>query len=195
MVVVAFNGGRLLLEAYVVEARKGRPVDILDRVVRNEEVFFPPHEDIFRRLEVRIIEVVAVERLGVVLKRPEFAPVFPVNFLVGIPFPREKRVLPADDLSVEERCERRVLLRKALDLQVAAEVRVGLVHMLASRGSETAAVLLRAILVNIDIWVTGSLPPNLSKRQLETTAPYQDWQSRWDELNLRRVALTTAFTL
>lgn len=130
MVVVAFNGGRLLLEAYVVEARKGRPVDILDRVVRNEEVFFPPHEDIFRRLEVRIIEVVAVERLGVVLKRPEFAPVFPVNFLVGIPFPREKRVLPADDLSVEERCERRVLLRKALDLQVAAEVRVGLVHML-----------------------------------------------------------------
>lgn len=68
MVVVAFNGGRLLLEAYVVEARKGRPIDVLDRVVGNEKVLLPPHENVFSRLQLRVIEVVAVEIVGVVLK-------------------------------------------------------------------------------------------------------------------------------
>lgn len=57
---------------------------------------------------------------------------FLVDFLVRIPFAREEWILLADDLAVKKRCERRVLLRQALDLQVAAEVGVRFVNVLKS---------------------------------------------------------------
>jgi len=53
-----------------------------------------------------------------------------VHVLVRVPLPSEERVLLGDDFAVEEGRQRRVLLRQALDLQVAAEVGALQVHVL-----------------------------------------------------------------
>jgi hypothetical protein len=57
-------------------------------------------------------------------------PVFSVDVLVCVPLSREEWVLLGNDFAVEERRQRWVLLRQALDLQVAAQVRVVQVHVL-----------------------------------------------------------------
>ena len=57
-----------------------------------------------------------------------------VDLLVRVPLPREERVLPTDDLAVEEGGERGVLLSQALDLEVAAEERAIQVNVLERKG-------------------------------------------------------------
>lgn len=53
-----------------------------------------------------------------------------VDILVGVPLAGQEGVLPGDDLAVEEGRQRGELFRETLDLQVAAEIAVLLVHVL-----------------------------------------------------------------
>ena len=50
-----------------------------------------------------------------------------IDILISIPFPRQKRVLSANYLAIEERRQCRKFFRQAFDLQVAADV--GVLHV------------------------------------------------------------------
>lgn len=58
VVIVALYGGRRLLEADVVEASEGSTADVFDRVVWDQELLLPPHEDIVPTLQLFVIKVV-----------------------------------------------------------------------------------------------------------------------------------------
>lgn len=58
MVIVALYGGCRLLEADVIEPSKGSTTDVFDRVVWDQELFLPPHEDIIPILQLFIIKVI-----------------------------------------------------------------------------------------------------------------------------------------
>ena len=68
-------------------------------------------------------------------KKQFFYPVFSVYIFVCVPLSREEWMLPADDLSVKEGGERRVLLRQTLDLEVAAQKRILQVNVLKKNGT------------------------------------------------------------
>ena len=57
-----------ILEADVVEACEAGTIDILDGVVRYQEVLLPPHKHKVRLLEFLVIEAVRVEVLGVLVE-------------------------------------------------------------------------------------------------------------------------------
>ena len=57
----------------VVETREARPVDVLDGVVRDQEVLLPPHEHVVCLLQLLIVETVRVEVFRVLVKGKEFA--------------------------------------------------------------------------------------------------------------------------
>ncbi len=68
MKIVAFNRGGGFLETNVVEARKRSSVDVPDRVVRDEEVLFPPHVDKVCLLQCVVVEGVRVKGLRVLIE-------------------------------------------------------------------------------------------------------------------------------
>ena len=68
VIIVSFYTGGGLLEADVVEACEAGTIDILDGVVRYQEVLLPPHEHKVRLLEFFVIEAVRVEVLGVLVE-------------------------------------------------------------------------------------------------------------------------------
>lgn len=55
--VNATYAARTLVEAYVVETFEAGPSDSFDAMVGYEEVFFPPHEEVFSLLVVLECEV------------------------------------------------------------------------------------------------------------------------------------------
>lgn len=57
-------------------------------------------------------------------------PVLQINILAGLPLPRHKCMLVADNLRLEEGGELRVLFCESLDHEVPAEVGVLQVHVL-----------------------------------------------------------------
>ena len=58
MEVVALDLRRRLLEADVVEPGERGPRDVLDGVVRHQEVLLPPHKHIVRLFELFIVEAI-----------------------------------------------------------------------------------------------------------------------------------------
>ena len=73
MIIISLYTRGRLLETDVVETSETRPVNVLDRVVRNQEVFLPPHEHKVRLLQLFIVETVRVEVFRVLVKGKEFA--------------------------------------------------------------------------------------------------------------------------
>ena len=73
MVIVALNRRLRLLETNVVEPGERGATDILDGVIRHQEVLLPPHKNVVRVRERLIIEVVRVESFGVLRKGRKFA--------------------------------------------------------------------------------------------------------------------------
>ena len=57
----------------VVETREARPVDVLDGVVRDQEVLLPSHKHVVCLLQLLIVETVRVEVFRVLVKGKEFA--------------------------------------------------------------------------------------------------------------------------
>lgn len=45
VIIVALDGSCAFLEADVIKAGKGGAVDVFDCVIRNQEMFLPPHKD------------------------------------------------------------------------------------------------------------------------------------------------------
>lgn len=100
MVVVALDRRCGLLETDVIEASEGGSADVLDGVIRNQELFLyqreddvrgemglgqtesqgrvrsrsahlPPHEDVVTAVQRLVVKVIRVEALGVLAKRLE----------------------------------------------------------------------------------------------------------------------------
>ena len=71
--VVTLDAGGGLLEADVVEPGEAGTVDILDCVVRDQEVLLPPHEHVVRLLQLLIVETIRIEVLGVLVEGKKFA--------------------------------------------------------------------------------------------------------------------------
>ena len=71
MEVVALDLRRRLLEADVVEPCERGPRDVLDGVVRNQEVLLPPHVHVVCLRERLVVEAVVVEVLTVRVERHE----------------------------------------------------------------------------------------------------------------------------
>ena len=61
------------MEANVIESGERSSADVLDGVIRDQKVFLPPHKDEIRLVQRLVVEVVGVKRLGVLVKRIEFA--------------------------------------------------------------------------------------------------------------------------
>jgi hypothetical protein len=53
-----------------------------------------------------------------------------VDIFISVPLPRQKRVLLADDLSIEECCQERILLRQSFDSKIATKIRILFVYVL-----------------------------------------------------------------
>lgn len=125
------------MEANVIKSSERRPADVFDGVVRHQEVLLPPHKYVVGVCERLVVKRVRIERLRVLAKRikltlqiintkinkkqkkngrQETYPVFFVDVLVGVPLARKKRVLLADDLSIEERSQCGKLIRQSIDL-------------------------------------------------------------------------------
>jgi hypothetical protein len=60
-------------------------------------------------------------------------PVLLIDVFVGVPLPRQKRILLADYFPVKERGKRGVLFRQSVDLQIPAEIRVFFVYVLQEK--------------------------------------------------------------
>ena len=108
MVIVAFDGSRTFLEANVIESGKAGPADVLYGVVRDEEVFFPSHENVICFLHHVVVKRVRVKSFSVLVKRNKLAlqseketltrtfvqgfkisdnyPMFFVDVFIGVPF-------------------------------------------------------------------------------------------------------------
>lgn len=69
MVIVSFYSGGGFLKAYIVEAGERSSVNIFDRMIWNEEVFFPSHEHKVSILYLVIVECIRVKRLCILAKR------------------------------------------------------------------------------------------------------------------------------
>ena len=72
IVISLYTRGRLL-ETDVVEARETCPVDVLDRVVGNQEMLLPSHEHVVCLFQLLIVETVRVKVFRVLVKGKEFA--------------------------------------------------------------------------------------------------------------------------
>lgn len=114
MEVNALDAARNLIEADVVKALKARTVDGPHPVVRDQEVFFPTHEEMLLLHPIFRNELGPrrVFREGLVCR--ESTPVLPVHLLVGAPFRMlcDKSVLAADYLAFEEGGETGVIFRQ-----------------------------------------------------------------------------------
>ena len=118
----------------VVEARETRPVDVLDRVVGNQEMLLPPHEHVVCLFQLLIVETVRVKVFRVLVKGEEFAlktstlinfsvnfmkafshPMFFVNIFVCVPFSREEGMFVSDYFPVKESHHLRILVCQVLD--------------------------------------------------------------------------------
>ena len=73
MEVVTLDLRRRLLEADVVEAGERGPRDVLDGVVRDQEVLLPPHVHVVGLRQRLVVEAVVVEVLAVRVERHELA--------------------------------------------------------------------------------------------------------------------------
>ena len=73
MIVVSLYTRGRLLKTDVVEARETRPVNVLDRVIRNQEMFLPSHEHIVCLFQLLIVKTVRVKVFRVLVKGKEFA--------------------------------------------------------------------------------------------------------------------------
>lgn len=71
MIIKALYRGGWFLEANIVESREGGTVDIFDRVVGDQKVFFPPHKYKVGSLQCLVIERVGIECFGILTERLE----------------------------------------------------------------------------------------------------------------------------
>ena len=118
----------------VVETRKARPVDVLDGVVRDQEVLLPPHEHVVCLFQLLIVETVRVKVFRVLVKGKEFAlqkasikiypcvyeyhfshPMFFVDIFVCVPFSREEWMFVSDYFAIKESHHLWILVRQVLD--------------------------------------------------------------------------------
>ncbi len=87
---------------------------------------------------------------GLVFNKTEKTnPVFSVDVFVGVPLPGQKRMLLRNDFAVEERRQRRKLLCQALDLEVAAQIRILEVDVLKKIGRTFVAKIVNDVRHNI----------------------------------------------
>jgi len=111
MIVVSLDRIDRLLKADVVEASERRSSYVLYRVIGHKKVLLPAHEGKVRILQFIVVKFIEVEAFRELTKCSKLSPVFFVNILVCIPLPRQERILPADDLTVEKCRQRRELFR------------------------------------------------------------------------------------
>lgn len=104
-----------LVETDVVEPFKTRTRDGLDPVVRDQEVFFPAHEQMFPLLVVFEREVGGFGRLGKRSPGGEASPVLQINLFGAAPGRVRgfEEVFRADDLAFEESRQGRVVVGQA----------------------------------------------------------------------------------
>ena len=113
MEVDAADGAGALVEADVVEALEAGARDGRDLVVRHEEVFLPPHEEVFALGKVLEGEAGGFGLFAEGPPRGEAVPVLHVDLLRGAPFGvcGLEGVLVADDLAFKVGGQGRVVVR------------------------------------------------------------------------------------
>lgn len=101
-------------------------------VVGDEEIFFPSHKNMLALSKVTVCEVGPLRLLGKWLPGRETRPMMNVCLLIGSPFlvTSLECMLGANNFAFEECCQSRVIFSEALDTQVAAQVRLGHIHVL-----------------------------------------------------------------
>lgn len=104
-----------LVEADVVEPFEARPRDSPHAMIRDEEVFFPPHEDVFSLGEIAVREVGSLSLFSQRAPGRKPRPVIHVSPLRCAPFfvTGLEGVFGSNDFSFEERRQGRVIFRKA----------------------------------------------------------------------------------
>ena len=111
------NMSRKLVEANIIEAFKTSAVNVLNPVVRYQELLLPPHKNIVALSKIAIAEVGA---LGLLRQRSpcrKAGPVLHVYLIIGTPFrmPSLKSVFCANYFSFEVGGECRMFVSEALD--------------------------------------------------------------------------------
>lgn len=71
MIIKALYRGSRFLEANIVKSCKGGTIDIFNRMVRNQKVFFPPHKYKICPLQCLVIKRVGIECFGILTERLE----------------------------------------------------------------------------------------------------------------------------
>ena len=79
------DGTRHLVETYIVKPFETSPHNLPHPVIRNEKVFFPPHEDVFSLRAVLVVEIRLFRLFGQRPPRRESRPVLHVGFVCGAP--------------------------------------------------------------------------------------------------------------
>lgn len=81
MEIYATDGTLALIEADIVEAFKARPVNSAYTVIRHQEMFLPPHENILSLCPTLNIKVPLPHLLLKRTKGVEFGPMLQIDFI------------------------------------------------------------------------------------------------------------------
>lgn len=130
VVVVSVYPGGGLLETDVVEPLETGPLDRCYLVVRNQEMLFPSHVHEIRVFDLIVIEIVTVEGVSMLQERRKLGPMLLIDLQFSFPFPRQKWVFLADDLSFKVCGQGRILLREVVYLEISTQEITFFVNML-----------------------------------------------------------------
>lgn len=132
MKVNAAHGSLYLVEADVVEPFETSPRNRSHTMIRNEKIFLPPHKNMLPLCKVTIREISPFRLPGQWFPGWKSRPVMYVCLFIGTPFfvTSLECMFGADDFALEKGRQGWMILRKALNTQVTAQIRFGHVHVL-----------------------------------------------------------------
>lgn len=121
-----------LIEADIVEPFEAGTGDRSNPVIRDKEILFPPHENMFALCKVAVCEIGPLGLFGKRFPGWKSGPVVYVCLFVCTPFfiTSLKSVLGSNYFAFKECGQGWVILGEALDAQIAAQVGFGHVHVL-----------------------------------------------------------------
>lgn len=121
-----------LIEADIVEPLEAGTRDRSNPVIRNKEIFFPPHKNMFALCKVAVCEIGPLGLFGKRFPGRKSGPVVYVCLFVRTPFfiTSLECVLGSNYFAFKERGQGWVIFSEALDAQVAAQVGFSHVHVL-----------------------------------------------------------------
>lgn len=111
----AAHGSLYLVETDIIESFKAGARDCSDSVVRDEEVFLPPHEHVLMLGKVTKCEISLLGLFSKWFPCRKPRPMMDIGLLVGSPFlvASNEAVFSANHLALKESCQSRVIFSEA----------------------------------------------------------------------------------